>query len=74
MQRLEIGNDGRPTYLSTREVQKGESVIDLTLATRPIAKWSILAYDPATGSEHDVSELEAGVARKEEAVHEMVVG
>jgi hypothetical protein len=71
---LEIGNDGRPTHHWTREDQEGESVIDLTLANRPIVKWTILADDHATGSDHEVIEWEVGVDRQEEADHETVVG
>ena len=71
---LEIGNDGRPTDHWTREDQEGESVIDLTLANRPIIKWTILADDHATGSEHEVIEWEVGVDRQAEADHERVVG
>jgi hypothetical protein len=53
---LEIGNDGEATHHWTREGHEGESVIDLTLANRPITKWSILADDHATGSDHEVIE------------------
>jgi len=53
---LEIGNDGRATQHWTREGHEGESVIDLTLANRPITKWSILADDHPTGSDHEVIE------------------
>ena len=71
---LEIGNDGRPTHHWTREDQEGESVIDLTLANRPIVKWTILADDHATGSDHEVIKWEVGVDRQEEADHKRVVG
>ena len=71
---LEIGNDGRPSHHWTREDQDGESVIDLTLANRPIVKWTILADDHATGFDHEVIEWEVGVVRQEEADHERVVG
>jgi hypothetical protein len=66
---LEIRNHGRPTHHWTREDQEGESVIDLTLANRPIVKWTILADDHATGSDHEVIEWEMGVYRQEEADH-----
>jgi len=56
--RLEIGNDGEATHHWTREGHEGESVIDLMLANRPITKWSILADDHATGSDHEVIEWE----------------
>jgi len=72
--RLEIGNDGRPTHHWTRKDQEGESVIDLTLANRRIVKWTILADDHATGSDHELIEWEVGVDRQEEANHERVVG
>jgi len=54
----EIGNDGRPTHHCTREDLEGESVNDLTLANRPIVRWTILADDHATGSDHEVIEWE----------------
>ena len=71
---LEIGNDGRPTQNSTREDQEDDSVIDVTLANRPIVTWTILADDHATGSDHEVIEWEVGVDRLEEVDHERVVG
>jgi hypothetical protein len=48
---LEIGNEGEATHHWTREGHEGESVIDLTLANRPITKWSILADNHATRSD-----------------------
>ena len=71
---LEIGNDGRPTHHWTREDLECKLVIDLMLANRPIVKWTILADDHASGSDHDVIEWEVGVDMREEAVHERVVG
>jgi len=71
---LEIGNDGTPTHHWTREDQESESVIELTLANRPIARWTILVDDHATGSNHEVIEWEVGVDRQQEADHERVVG
>ena len=71
---LEFGNDGRPTQHWTREDHEGESVIDLTLANRTTVKWTILADDHTTGSDHEVIEWEVGVDRQEEADHERVVG
>jgi len=50
---LEIENKGSPTHHWTREDQEGESVIDLMLENRPIVKWTILANDHATGSDHE---------------------
>jgi len=58
---LEIGNDGRSTHYWTREDQEGESVIDLTLANRPIMKWTILADDHAPRSDYKVIEWEVEV-------------
>ena len=63
---LEIGNDGRATEHWTREGHEGESVIDLTLANRPITMWAILADD------HEVIEWEVEADRQEEAKHERV--
>jgi len=71
---LEIGNDGRPSHHWTSEDQEGKSVIDLILANGPIVKWTILADDHTTGSDHEVIEWEVGVHRQEEADHEKVVG
>jgi len=71
---LEIENDVRPTCFWTREDHEGESVIDLTLANRPIMKWCILTDDHATGSDHEVIEWEVEADRLEEADHERVVG
>ena len=71
---LEIGNHGRPTHHWTREDQEGESVIDLTLANRPIVRWTIPADDHATASDHEVIEWEVGVVRQKEVDHETVVG
>jgi len=72
--RLQIGNNGEATHHRTRERHEGESVIDLTLANRPITKWSILADDHTTGSDHEVIEWEVEVDRQEEAGLERVVG
>jgi len=58
---LQIGNDGRSTHYSTREDVEVESVIDLTLANPPIAKWSILADDHTTGSAHEVIQCDVVV-------------
>jgi len=44
---MQIGNDGRATHHWTREGHEGKSVIDLTLANRPVTQWSILADDHA---------------------------
>ena len=71
---LEIGNDGRPTHHLTREDPECESVIDLILGNRPIVRWTILADDHATGSDHEVIEWEVGVDTHEEADHKRVGG
>jgi len=71
---LENVNDVRPSRHWTREDQGGESVINLTLANRPIVRWTILADDHAAGSDHEVIEWEVGVDWQEEADHERVVG
>jgi len=71
---LDIGNDGRPTRHWTSGDQEGELVIDLTLSNRPMVRWTILADDLTTGSDHEVIECEVGVDRQEEADHERVIG
>jgi hypothetical protein len=71
---LEIGNDGRATHHWTREVHEGESVIDQTMANRPISMWFILADGHAMGSDHEVIEREVEADRQEESDHERVVG
>jgi hypothetical protein len=71
---LEIGKEGKLSHHWTREDLEGESVIDLTLANRPIVRWTILADDYATGSDHEVIEWKVGVDRQEEVDHERVVG
>jgi hypothetical protein len=60
---LEVGNDGQPTHYWTREDHEGESVIDLTLANRPIPNLDILADDHATGSDLEVAEFEVEADR-----------
>jgi hypothetical protein len=71
---LEIRNDGRLTQDWAREDQEDDSVIDLTLANRPIVKWTIRANDHATGSYHELIEWKVGVNRQKEADHERVEG
>jgi len=71
---LEVGTDGQPTYYSTREDDKGKSVIDSTLAHRPITNWFILADDHSTGSDHEIIEWEVDANWLVEADHERVVG
>jgi len=70
---LQIGNDGRSTHYGTREALVGESVIALTLANQPIAKWSILADDHTTGSAHEGIEWDVVVNSQEEADQVRVV-
>jgi len=55
---LEIGNDGNATHHRGKEYHEGESIINQMLANRPITKWSILADDHATGSDHELIEWE----------------
>jgi hypothetical protein len=71
---LQIGNDGRSTHYWTREEHEGESVTVLTLANRPIMRWTTLADDHATGSDHKVIEWEVEADGQEEVDHERVVG
>jgi hypothetical protein len=55
---LEIRNDGRATHHWKSKGHESESVMDLTLANRPITKWSVLADDHAMGSDHKVRQWE----------------
>jgi hypothetical protein len=71
---LEIRNDSQSIHHWTSEGHNGESVIHLTVGNRPITKWSIQAYDHATGSDHKVLDWEVDVNRQEQADHERVVG
>jgi hypothetical protein len=52
----EIGNDDQSTHHWTRDGNEGESIVDLTLASRPITRWVILAEAHATGSDHEIIE------------------
>jgi hypothetical protein len=61
---LEIGTDGEGTPHWTIDGHEGESVIDLTLANRPITKWSIVADDHATGSDYEVIQWEVDLDRQ----------
>jgi len=70
---LEIVNDGRFTQYWTREDHEGKSVIDLTLANRPIQQWTILVDDHATGSDDKVMEWKVDPDGQEEADHRRVV-
>ena len=71
---LEIGNEGGATHHWIREVHEGKSVIDLTLANRPITKLSILSDDHTMGSDHYVIEWEVDADRDVEADNQWVVG
>jgi hypothetical protein len=71
---LEVAKDDQPTHYWTGEDHPGESVIDLTLANRPITKWVILDHDHTTGSHHEVVGWEVEADMQEEADHERVVG
>jgi hypothetical protein len=48
---LEIGNVVQPTHHWARNGEEGESTIDLTIASRPIARWTILHGTHATDSD-----------------------
>jgi len=55
---IEIGNDDDlSTHHWARNGEEGESTIDLTLATRPITRWTTLDWSYAIGSDHEVIEL-----------------
>jgi len=71
---LEIGNDDRATHYWKTGDLEAKSVIGLTLVNQPIGKWTILAENHATGSDHEVIEWEVDVDTQEEADHERVVG
>jgi hypothetical protein len=71
---LEIGNDDQPTHHWARNGEEGESTIDLTLASRPITRWTILDGRHATRSDHEVIEWEFSVYKQEEADHVQVIG
>jgi len=60
--------------LWTIENREGESVVDLELANRPIVRWTILADDHTTGSDHEVKEWKVGVVRQEAADQYRAVG
>lgn len=71
---LEIGNNDWATHHWKREDLERKSIIDLTLTNQQIRKWTILAKNQATGSDHKVREWEVDVDKQEEADHEWVVG
>jgi len=71
---LEIGNDDQPTHDWARNGEEGESAMDMTLASRPITRWSILDRRHATGSDHEVIEWEFSVDKQEQADHVQVMG
>jgi len=52
----------------------GESIIELTLATRPFEKWMILDRSHTTGSDHKIIEWELELQNQEEAGSTQVVG
>jgi len=71
----EIGNDDdRPSHHRARNGEEGESTIELTLATRPITRWTTLDGSHASGSNHEVIEWMINVDKQEEAVHVQVIG
>ena len=71
---LEIGNDGRATHHWTRQGHEGESIIDLTLASRPITQASILGDNHATQSDHKVIEWQVEADRHKEGDNATVIG
>jgi hypothetical protein len=72
--RVVIGNDDWPTHYWTRHNSMGESVIDLTLANRPLEKWMIQDGSHATGSDHEIIEWELEMEKQEEPGGTQVVG
>jgi len=71
---LEIAKDDQPTHHWARNSEEGESTIDLTLASRPITRWTILEGRQATCSAHEVIEWEFSLDKQEEADHLQVIG
>jgi len=72
---LVIGNDDdRPTHHWARNGEEGEPTIDLTLATRPIMRWTTLGGSHAACSDHEVIEWDFNADRQEEADHVQVRG
>jgi hypothetical protein len=71
---LEIGNDDQPTHHWAGNGEEGESTIDLTLASRPITRWTILAGRHATGPDHYVMKWEFSIDKQEEAETMQVIG
>jgi len=71
---LEIGNDDWPTHHWARNGKEGEWTIELTLATRPITRWTTMDGSHATGSDHEVIEWEFNVDKQEAADHVQVIG
>ena len=72
---VEISNhDYRPTDHCARNREQGESTIKLTLATRPITRWTTLEGSHTTRSDHKVIEWEVNVDKPEEADHVQGLG
>jgi hypothetical protein len=72
---LEIGNDDdRPTHHWGRNAKEGESTIVMTLATRPITRWTALGGSHTTGSDHEMIEWEFNVDKQEEEDDVQVIG
>jgi len=71
---MEFGNDDQPTHHWARNGEESESTIDLTLASRPITRWTILDWRHAPGSDHEVIEREFSVDTQDEADHVQVMG
>jgi len=71
---LEIGNVDQPTHHWARNGEEGESTIDLTMAIRPITRWTLQDGSHGAGSLHEVIEWEFNVDKPEEADHVQVIG
>jgi len=71
---LEIRNDDWPTHHWARNGEHGEWTIELTLATRPITRWTLLERSHAIGSDHEVIEWQFNFDKQEEADHVQVIG
>jgi len=67
---LDIGNDDdRPTHHWARNGQEGKSTIDVTLATRPSMRWTILDKIHSTASDYQVIDCKFKVNTQKEADH-----
>jgi hypothetical protein len=69
--RLEIANHGKALQELRKERAHGESVIDLRLANSRTTKWSLLADEHTSGSDHTVTQWKVYVDWQKEADNEM---